>query len=574
MKPLRVLYVDDDDVDREMLGRLLTKVSWPIDLHEASSFEEAKEQLKTCKFDCVFLDYSLGDGTGFDVIPAVREHREEVCPIIMISMNGNENQIVEAMREGVYDYLTKTGLSKEQLQRSIDGSMHWMERETELRETRSRIEHLGLHDALTGLPNRNLLFDRLDQQIRTSERIKTVFSLLMMDLNLFKEVNDTLGHDVGDAVLREVAQRLLLALRHSDTVARLGGDEFACILPDDTAETSRIVAEKIVALVHAPIFIDDEAVTVSISIGIAQFPLDGTDSRTLMKRADKAMYQAKQGAKGIQVYTPHAFNIVETPSVLLTSRLERAVELGELQVYFQPQVLLDSGQIVGKEALVRWLHPERGLLLPEKFIPAAEKTAVIAPLTFAVLEKALDEEQRWRAKGLCIPISVNLSARVLDDETLPLRIMKMLSDRGLPLSSLILELTETALFSAPTQALNTLRTMSEAGLRISIDDFGSGYTSFKQLRELEIAEIKIDGLYVKNIEAMGKDASIVRSIVELGHGFDIQVIAECVERKETWEVLRNLGCFCAQGYSIGTPMTREEFDLWIERWPSIGDRPN
>jgi diguanylate cyclase (GGDEF)-like protein len=567
MKPLCVLNVEDDDVDRENMRRLLTKTTWSIDLHEASSFAEAKVQLQANQFDCVFLDYSLGDATGFDVIPEVRHHRNEICPIIMVSTNGNQQLVVEAMREGVYDYITKSGMNKEQLQKSIDGSLHWVARETELRESRRRIEYLSMYDSLTGLPNRTLLFDRLSQQVRLSERNETPFSLFMMDLNLFKEVNDGLGHDVGDAVLREVARRLSSVVRHSDTVARLGGDEFACLLPSsDTHVSSVAVAEKIAAAINAPIFIGHDAIRVSISIGIAHFPAHAHDGDTLLKRADHAMYEAKRGARGIQMYASHPFASDESPSVLLGARLERAIQDGELQLYFQPQICLDSGKIVGKEALVRWMHPELGLLMPQSFIPAAEKSHVITDLTYAVLQTALDDEQVWRAQGVNLPVSVNLSPRVLDDEALPAQIMEMLSARQLPPDSLTLELTETALFSAPLQALSSLRAMSEAGLRISIDDFGSGYTSFKQLRELEIAEIKIDGLFVKNIISTGRDASIVRSIVELGRGFDIQVIAECVERKESWQLLQDLGCRYAQGFSIGRPMPRADFQNWAQGW--------
>jgi diguanylate cyclase (GGDEF)-like protein len=566
MKNLRILYVDDDDVDREMLRRLLAKLTWSIELHEASSLGEAKALLDTMKFDCVFLDYQLGDAIGFEVIPLIRAHREEICPIVMLSTRGDENLVVEAMREGIYDYISKNGLNHEQLQHSLAGALHWAERETELTRSRSRMQYLSLYDSLTELPNRTLLFDRLDQLVLACTRTGETFSLLMMDLNLFKEVNDSLGHDAGDAVLREVAQRLMLAVRKSDTVARLGGDEFACLLPAVKAfENAQFVAEKIVSAMHVPMQIDSHAVTVGISVGIAQFPLDGADGRTLLKRADQAMYLAKKGSRGIQVFSPE-FSPIESASVLLTSSLERAVTNGELLVHFQPQINLESHQVIGKEALVRWQHPEQGMILPHNFIPAAEKSPAIASLTNAVLQIALDEEQRWRQRGFCVPVSVNLSARMLDDETLSTRILRMLSDRKLEPSCLILELTETALVSSPIQTRNTLRAMSEAGIRISIDDFGSGYTSFKQLRELEISEIKIDGMYVANITEQGRDASIVRSIVELGRGFDIHVIAECVEREKSWQLLQVLGCRSAQGYSIGKPMPREEFDQWMDGW--------
>jgi diguanylate cyclase (GGDEF)-like protein len=438
------------------------------------------------------------------------------------------------------------------------------------------MQHLSLYDSLTELPNRALLFDRLDRQIRMSERNGEAFVLMMLDVNGFKEVNDTLGHDAGDAVLRIIAQRLAATVRTSDTVARLGGDEFACLLPlTDASEatTPKIamsIAEKIVAAVHAPIHIDDESVSVGISIGIAQFPLHGSDCRSLLKRADQAMYQAKQGSRGVKVFSTE-FNLIESRSVLLASCLERAIANGEMRVHYQPQIDLCTGEIVGKEALVRWQSPVQGIIAPDKFIPAAEKSTAIIALTYVVLQMALDDEQSWRASGLSVPVSVNISARLLDDETLPSKILEMLNQHGLPPECLILELTETALFSAQALARNTLSAMSEAGLRISIDDFGSGYTSFRQLRDLEVAEIKIDGLYVRNVNATGRDASIVRSIVELGHGFDIRVIAECVERRESWQILQELGCRHAQGYSIGRPMPRADFDYWIDRWPLVCD---
>jgi diguanylate cyclase (GGDEF)-like protein len=578
MNILRALNVEDDDVDRESFRRLTAKLVQPIKLDEASSFAEGKEMLKSTQYDCVFLDYNLGDASGLDMIPLIVQHRAEICPIIMISTSGSESLVVEALRKGVYDYITKSSLNTEQLEHAIASSLNWAERETELRNARERMQHLSLYDSLTDLPNRTLLFDRLEHQIRMSDRNGEAFVLMMLDVNGFKEVNDTLGHDAGDSVLRIIAHRLAATVRTCDTMARLGGDEFACVLPlldcseTATPEIAMHIAEKIVAAVHAPINVDNETVTVGISIGIAQFPLHGRDSRSLLKRADQAMYQAKQGSSGLQVFSPD-FNLTECHSVLLAGSLERAVANGEMRVHFQPQVDLCTGEIVGKEALVRWQSPEQGMIMPDKFIPAAERSTAIISLTYAVLRMALDEEHSWRASGLSVPVSVNISARILDDRALPARILEMLNERNLPPECLILELTETALFSAPALARTTLCEMSEAGLRLSIDDFGSGYTSFKQLRDLEVAEIKIDGLYIRNVTATGRDASIVRSIVELGHGFDIQVIAECVERKESWQILQDLGCLSAQGYSIGKPMARADFDYWIDRWPLFYGSP-
>jgi len=574
MNTLRALNIEDDDVDREAFRRMTAKLIQPIELHQASSFGEAREMLKSSQYDCVFLDNNLGDGSGLDMIPLIMQHRAEICPIIMISADGSENQVVEALRKGVYDYIAKSSLNTEQLEHAIAGSLNWAEREKELRYARERMLHLSLHDSLTDLPNRALLFDRVDQQILVNERNGEAFVLMMLDVNGFKEVNDTLGHDAGDAILRVIAQRLTSTVRLSDTVARLGGDEFACLLPLANASEANIpqigmdIAEKMAAAVHTPILVDHELVTVDISIGIAHFPLHGSDSRTLLKRADQAMYQAKQGFKGIQVYSAE-FQRGESCALLLVGSLEKAIANGELRVHYQPQIQLETGKIIGKEALVRWQHPKRGLIMPDSFIPSAERSTVIAALTYEVLRIVLEDEQNWRANGLSVPVSVNLSARLLDDESLPLSILDMLKDHDLAPECLILELTETALFSAPALARTTLRDMTCAGLRLSIDDFGSGYTSFRQLRDLEIDEIKIDGLYIKNIAATGRDASIVRSIVELGRGFDIRVIAEGIERREDWQTLQGLGCRFAQGYSIGKPLPTADFNRWIDQWPGI-----
>jgi diguanylate cyclase (GGDEF)-like protein len=568
MTPIRVLMVEDDDVDREMIHRVLNQLQRPIEVFEAGSCSEAKAMLAKATFDCVFLDYHLGDAVGIELLPAVRAHRPEVCPVIMITARSEESLVVQAMREGVYDYISKSHLDPTSIHRALEGSLHWAEVEQELTKAHDRLRYLSLYDTLTGLPNRILFFDRLEQQALTSERSGEPFALFMMDLNLFKEVNDSLGHDAGDIVLTQVAQRVQSVLRKSDTVARLGGDEFACLLPGAEAhEDAVVLADKIIDAMREPILIDGQAVSVGISIGIAQFPLHGAECRLLLKRADQAMYRAKHGMSGVEIFSEDCVSR-EGHSVLITNRLMHAIAEGELVVHYQPKVDLDTGEVVGKEALVRWQHPEKGLVPPDQFVPAAEKSAVIAALTTAVLEMALDQERAWRDQGLTTPISVNLSARVVDDPSLTTRITKMLSDRGLPPSTLVVELTETALISSPIRARETLRKLSAAGIRISIDDFGAGYTSFRQLRDLEISEIKIDGLYVTDLVANSRDASIVRSIAELGRGFDIDVVAEGVERERSWYLLQTLGCHYVQGFSVARPMGAEEFGAWLRAWPA------
>jgi diguanylate cyclase (GGDEF)-like protein len=562
---LHFLIVDDDEGDRIQINRAIHQSMPPSNCTETATLIEALAACEKSAFDCALIDYRLPGEDGLNAISALRE-RFPFLPIVMSTGQGDEMVAIEAMKRGASDYIPKSKIDPQSIRRVIENGLRWARRESESAISRSRLESLGLNDPLTGLPNRRLFFDRLDQLILHSQRNDEAFTVMMMDLNLFKEINDNLGHDGGDFALCQVAQRLTSSVRKSDTVARLGGDEFACLLPQArSASSAQLVADKIAEAIRQPMLIEEQSVTLGISIGIAQFPLHGTNGRTLLQRADRAMYHAKRNCKGIQIFDSAANQIEDQPG-RLASDLMRAIANGELVVQFQPQIDMVSRQIIGKEALVRWQHPEQGMILPSKFIPAAEKSPAITALTEAVLQMALDEEQSWRARGFCVPVSVNLSAHLLADESLSDRILGMLDDRQLPPQCLTLELTETALACTQSYARATLRKASDAGIRISIDDFGSGYTSFKQLRELDIAEIKIDGTFVPEACDEGRNASIVRSIVELGRGFDVPVIAECVEQESSWQILMNLGCNLVQGYSIGRPMAPALFDRWREGW--------
>jgi len=474
---------------------------------------------------------------------------------------------IEAMKRGASDYIPKSKIDPESIRKVIENGLKWGRQETEAATSRSRLQYLGLNDPLTGLPNRTLFSDRLDQLVLQCQRSGEAFTVMMMDLNLFKEINDRLGHHSGDAALCRVAERLTSVVRKTDTVARLGGDEFGCLLPlTRTLANAEFVAEKMVDTVRQPMLIDHQPVTLGISIGIAQCPLQDIDGPTLLQRADKAMYEAKKNYQGFHVFNSDS-NPNERQSGCISDDLMRAVAYRELTVHFQPQVHLGSRQIVGTEALVRWQHPQRGMIAPHRFIPAAEKSsATITALTDVVLQIALDQEQSWRDRGFCVPVSVNFSGRLLDDDSLPDRIMDMLGDRQLPPESLNLELTETALACAPAHACATLRRIAAAGIGIVIDDFGAGYTSFKQLRALDLAGIKIDGTYVAEACDRGRNASIVRSIAELGRGFNVPVIAKCVEQESSWQTLLGLGCNLAQGYSVGRPMEPAAFDQWQKGW--------
>ncbi len=560
LDPIKVLLVDDDDVDREKFRRLLRLSGLVVDVVDATCGREAIALLAAGNFDCVVLDYRLGDTTGTDLVRDIKQTSQTTIPIIMITGLGDERIAVEAMREGVYDYLPKTLLKPQQVASTIEGSLRWAELETELANAHERLQRLSLFDTLTSLPNRNLFFERLEQALQSAERSKLRFSIMMMDLNLFKQVNDTLGHAAGDKLLAEVGARLARLSRSADTFARLGGDEFAALLVGcDSLSSAVVVADRIQAALQEPLLIGDELTRVTVSIGVALYPDHGRNSRTLLAHADQAMYRAKRSSRSCEVYCSGAG---ESRQFLVANYLAEALTRKELFLVYQPKIDLRSRRLVGVEALVRWRNPQLGLVGPSDFIPTAEQSSLIKPMTYAILDMALDQGMRWRDRGWDIPISVNLSARMLDDGALAQQCCTALQQRGLEPEMLTLELTETALMSSPIRAQETIRSLRSAGIAISIDDFGAGYTSFKYLREFEISEIKIDSMFISGLKSTSRDVCIVRSIAELSRGFSLRLVAEGIEDAGLCEPLRELGCRFGQGFGIAHPMSADEIECW------------
>ena len=412
--------------------------------------------------------------------------------------------------------------------------------------------HQALHDPLTGLANRALLHDRLVQATRAMRRGGLGLTLLLMDLDSFKEINDTMGHDAGDDVLRVVAERLSLASRGSDTVARLGGDEFAIILPllDDIGDAIR-VARKLRDEASAPIRLGEVRLRVTASIGIVVAPEHGKEPGILLKRADVAMYRAKQLPGGVSSYTSEG-DLHHPERLAAYAAFRDAIEAGDLRVHFQPKVHLRSGEVRGMEALVRWQRPDR-LVLPADFISLAEQTGLIEPLTWNVLDTALALARQWRDRGRHIPVAVNLSARLLRDPDLPDQVRDRLRHAGLPGDALELEVTESAVMTNTGEAMRILTQLRHLGVRISVDDFGTGHSSLAYLRQLPVDHLKIDRLFVRDIAVNPRDASIVRSVIDLGHTLGLELIAEGVENAETRNLLIELGCDQGQGFFLGPP---------------------
>jgi diguanylate cyclase len=421
-----------------------------------------------------------------------------------------------------------------------------------LRRHAAERHHHALHDSLTGLPNREWFRTRADAAMRRAERGE-VGALVLIDLDHFKDVNDTLGHHAGDALLQVVADRLSGSLRTDDTVARLGGDEFGLLLPGVSAADDAVVLIETVRTVLAEeIVIESVNLRVEARFGIAMYPAHGTSVEQLLRRADAAMYQGKRGAASIVVYDPSSDQQAR-PGLIIQGELRQALKRDELMLHYQPQVDLVTGAIVGLEALVRWQHPRRGVLSPIEFVPAAEESGLIEPLTDWVLNRALSDQHEWLAKDVNWRVSVNVSARNLSSPTFADRVMGILALTGSDPRGLCLEVTETALAANPEAASATVTALSNAGIAISIDDFGTGYTGLWQLRTLVVDEVKIDQAFVTDLITSGQDRSIVLAIIGLSHGLGCTVTAEGVESEVAAQWLQAAGCDSAQGYYFARP---------------------
>jgi diguanylate cyclase (GGDEF)-like protein len=423
---------------------------------------------------------------------------------------------------------------------------------TRMRRQMERIQHQSFHDALTGLPNRRLFNDRVAQALLSAQRRGERVAVMLLDLDRFKEVNDTLGHRSGDELLQLVGQRLGSALRQSDTVARLGGDEFAILAPNVSGpEAAVALAGKVRAALMVPHAVGGLELEVDASIGITIFPDHGSDVDVLTQRADVAMYVAKRTHKPI-VYTTDQDHYSPLRLALM-GRLRRAISNGEMIVYYQPQADVRSGEITSVEALVRWQHPEHGLLGPDAFVPLAEHIGLIRPLTVFVLGEALRQCQAWRRAGIDLGVSVNITGRDLLDHRLPLEVRNMLKRFEIEPEKLELEITEDTVLSDPLRAHEILTRLNELGVRLAIDDYGTGNSSLAYLKRLPVSVLKIDKSFVLNMSKNHDDAVIVRSTIDLGHNLGLRVIAEGVEDEQAWRTLADLECDVIQGYYLAKP---------------------
>ena len=431
------------------------------------------------------------------------------------------------------------------------------------------MQHQFMHDALTGLPNKRLLASRSEHLLKLTARQEKVCSLLIMDINDFKHVNDTLGYQAGDLVLREVAKRLGKSLRASDVLARLGGDEFAILLFNNDAKAAEKVARKLQRTLSKPLELKGSILSLEASIGISEFPIHGNNLDTLMSRADVAMYYAKKRGLNIALYdVMQDKNSVERMSLL--KELNHAIKSDGMELYYQPQVQMNGSHRLSVEALIRWNHPEKGMVFPDQFIPLAEDSGLIIPMTWWVLETAIKQCVIWHKSGLPVNVSINISANFLQEERVVQRVADLILQHELPDNVFALEITENTLMDDPHQASKTLLEISNMHIDVSIDDFGTGYSSLAYLKHLEVDELKIDRSFVMGMNEYKNDAVIVQTVINMAHNMGLRVVAEGVECREEWDSLHAMGCDFIQGYLISRPKPVDEISEWLKRFYEYG----
>ena len=439
---------------------------------------------------------------------------------------------------------------------------------TENEAQSAALKHQSLHDTLTGLPNRVLFNETFAEALRVAEEKGRRLTLLYVDLDRFREINDTFGYRWGDAILQQIAPRLQGALRKSDTLARLNGDEFVVLLPtvNDNAGATRL-ARRLLQVLELPFLIEGHKVTVGASVGMVLYPDHGADAGTLLRRADMTMHLAKETGSGYAFYTQEQEDRYDPNRFVLISDLRQAIEQEQLLLYYQPKADIASGMISQVEALIRWKHPQQGLIPPDRFIPLAEQTGLIRSISRWVLNEGIRQCRVWQEAGMALNTAVNLSMRDLQDGQIPRTIAGLFESWGVPPTCLEVEITETAIAADMESTIKTLSELRAMGVSVAIDDFGTGYSSLALLRRLPVNTLKIDKSFVQGLTTDENDAAIVRATIELGHNLGLKIVAEGVEDQATWDALAALGCDVVQGYLLSRPIPPADLTRWLYESP-------
>ncbi|RIL06306.1 MAG: hypothetical protein DCC71_07210 [Proteobacteria bacterium] len=564
---IRVLLVEDDAVDARALRRMLEAAREArFEIAEARSVEDGLRRLRDERFQAVLLDLSLEEGDGLETLARARIAAASV-PIIAMAPEADEDSAVQALRFGAQDYLVKGASDARVVVRTL---RHAVERHrilTDLASARQREHYLAMHDALTGLSNRSAFLDQLRRALGYAARHRKRAAVLFLDLDRFKSINDTLGHPVGDELLKVVGERLARSLRQTDLVARLGGDEFLIALPDvERDHDPGRVASKLVAALSQPARIGGREYRVGASVGIALFPRDGADADVLIRNADTAMYCAKaEHGRGYSYYA-EGMNEVVAERLDLEQGLREAIERGRFVLHYQPQVDAATGAAVGAEALLRWRDPARGLIPPAAFVPMAEETGMIAAIGKWAIERACADAVSWRSRAP-LRVAVNVSSKQLVDPDFADGVARALRESGLAPERLQIEITESSVLEQRGPTLATLQALRRLGCAVVIDDFGTGYAALTALRWLPAAGLKIDRSFVSNLTTEAADATIATGLISIARGLGLDVLAEGVETLEQLLFLRAHGCCAMQGYLLAKPVPSEDFQALLDAAP-------
>lgn len=550
---IRILLIEQAHEEFLIIGRLLSEVMHTdYQLTWCDQLDDALEEVLSDCYDVVLLDYYCGDYRGCDLLRAAQAQGCKI-PIVVMTDEMETDVDRQVISAGASDYLVKGRIDSQLLERTI---RYAIERKT----AEMKLARLAHYDPLTNIPNRILFRDRLEHAVHLADRDQLHFALMYLDLDGFKDVNDTFGHDIGDELICAFADRLRACMRSSDAVARIGGDEFTLLL-EHTDNSTHIahIAEKILEVVTRPYQIGRHQVQIGCSIGIAVYPDISADAQSLQKYADMAMYEAKQEEGNSYRFFTDAMNREARRQLLLEAELRRALRRNEFCLYYQPRIDLFSGDIIGLEALVRWSHPERGFVPPADFMSAAESTGLIAPLGYWVLHRACLDLQRLHQQGLPpVRMAVNLSLRQFRDDKLVERVATVLRETGVRGEELELEITESAIVENVDLISLCMRALSHLGVSFSVDDFGTGYSSFMHLQQLPIGTMKIDRRLIAQATVSESGAALVNAMINLAHNLDKQIVAEGVETRAQLQLLRHLKCDQAQGYLLGRPASFSE----------------
>lgn len=562
---IHLLLVEDDEDDYVLVESYLEQAyDGNIAITWADTYEKAQQFIAQSSYDIYLIDYYLGQQNGLDLTKEITSNTFVVNAVILLTGLDDHKIDMEATKSGAMDYLVKQELSAALLERSIRYALS-------RKSIEEKLIAMAQHDPLTGLANRVKFNMALSDKIQYARREQAQFAVLLLDLDNFKEVNDTLGHSTGDVLLKVTARRLHQSLRDIDIIARLGGDEFVIIAEfNNIAEGSANIAERLIEELAEPLELDCHHVNTGVSIGIAIYPHDGISPEALLKSADLAMYKSKRGGRSTYRYYDPVFELELTQTKQLQTELQLAIDSNQFELHYQPIIDTESGRVVKAEALIRWQHPKKGLLPPAMFIPTAEKNSMIITIGEWVLQQACRDCKQWQTMAQLqdTGVTVNLSPLQFRDENLIPIVSKAIASIQLNHKHVTLEITETTLMEIGEDVIERLTMLDKLGVDIAIDDFGTGYSSLSYLKQFPVSTLKVDRSFISDIDDEDDDKIITKAIVNLGQSLNKKVIAEGIEKIGQLEIVNQLGCHYIQGYHFTKAMPFKEFTEWTQRFHS------